>query len=61
MDMRTWIFPTICFIFFCYAMVFVGVFTYYINPNVSLFQNGQIQKKETATVEDFQREIKKKQ
>lgn len=59
MDIKTWLFPTICFILFCYAMVFVGIFTYHINPNVSLFQNGQIQKKETATVEDFQREIKK--
>ncbi len=44
MDIKTWIFPTICFVLFCYAMVFVGIFTYHINPNVSLFQNSQTQK-----------------
>ncbi|STO98016.1 Uncharacterised protein [Helicobacter canis] len=58
MDIKTWLFPTICFILFCYAMVFVGIFTYHINPNVSLFQDGQ-QRKETTNVENFQREINK--
>lgn len=58
MDLRTWIFPTICFVLFCYAMVFVGIFTYHINPNVSLFQGGQNHKGAT-TIESFQRELNK--
>lgn len=59
MDMKTWIFPTICFVFFCYAMVFIGIFTYHINPNVSLFHSGQSYKKDATSVESFQKELNK--
>ncbi|WP_082942464.1 MULTISPECIES: hypothetical protein [unclassified Helicobacter] len=57
MDVKTWIFPTICFVLFCYAMVFVGIFTYHINPNVSLFQSGSQGQKGTTDIEGFQREL----
>ncbi len=59
MDLRSWVFPTICFGLFCYAMVFVGIFTYRINHNVSLFQSGSSQSG-TTDVESFQKELNKK-
>ncbi len=57
MDVKTWIFPTLCFFLFCYVMVFVGFFTYRVNPNVSLFQDKGI--KGTTSVEGFQKELNK--
>ncbi len=60
MESRSWIFPTICFGLFCYAMVFVGIFTYHTNPNVSLFQSGGTQTHHVTDVESFQKELNKK-
>lgn len=38
MDIKTWIFPSLCFVIFCYGMIFVGFFTYRVSPNVSIYQ-----------------------
>ncbi|PAF53535.1 hypothetical protein BKH42_05675 [Helicobacter sp. 13S00482-2] len=36
-DFRTWLFPSVCFGLFCYAMVFVFIYTYSSNEDASLF------------------------
>lgn len=54
--MRDWIYPTLVFVIFLYAMAFVLFYTYkgqdsYVGGN---------NKKNITTVEDFQSEINKK-
>ena len=57
MDVKTWIFPTLCFFLFCYVMVFVGFFTYRVNPNVSLFQEKGI--KGATSLDNLAKEMNK--
>ncbi|GAD18432.1 hypothetical protein [Helicobacter fennelliae] len=61
MNLRVWIFPSICFALFCYSMIFVGIFTYRVNPNISLFQSSSSQPNNNVTdVEALQKELSKK-
>ncbi|PAF42237.1 hypothetical protein [Helicobacter sp. 11S03491-1] len=56
-DIKTWFFPTICFILFCYAMVFIIIYTYASNGDVSLFSNTQ--NTGTTDVAKFKEEMMK--
>ncbi|PAF52809.1 hypothetical protein [Helicobacter sp. 13S00477-4] len=40
-DLKTWFFPTICFLLFCYGMAFIVIYTYTSNADVSLFNNNK--------------------
>lgn len=57
-DLKTWLFPTACFLLFCYAMLFVVIYTYSSNANVSLFSNVKA-KPTTTNVEQFKEEMMK--
>jgi len=58
MDIKTWIFPTLCFMLFCYAMVFIGIFTHHTNPDVSLFSETK-SSKGTTSIDELQKALNK--
>lgn len=58
-DFRTWAFPTICFLLFCYGMAFIFIYTYIATDNVSLFSSGQNVNNNTANIEQFKEQMLK--
>ncbi|PAF49965.1 hypothetical protein BKH41_01315 [Helicobacter sp. 12S02232-10] len=61
-DLKTWLFPTICFFLFCYGMAFIIIYTYASNTDVSLFGNVKTPAGTTDAVkfrEEMMKQIKK--
>ncbi|MCX2716926.1 hypothetical protein OQH61_04165 [Helicobacter sp. MIT 21-1697] len=53
--LKNWLFPTLSFILFLYAMLLLGIWTYRVDANKPLFTGGG--SKGTATLKDFKQEL----
>lgn len=53
--LRNWLFPTLSFVVFLYAMLLLGIWTYRVDANKPLF-NSQGSSK-TTTLKDFKQEL----
>lgn len=56
--LRNWLFPTISFIVFLYAMVLIGIWTYRVDANQSLFSGAKKTGKAT-NLKDLKQEMRK--
>ncbi|TLD81573.1 hypothetical protein LS68_000620 [Helicobacter sp. MIT 05-5293] len=59
--LKNWLFPTISFIVFLYAMVLIGIWTYRVDANQSLFSGAKKQGSATTQqqLKDLKQEMEK--